>query len=448
MLPDPEETRKFLDDDSPQKRELLVESLLKRPEYADLMALRWADMLRVDRLALGHKAAYSYYSWIHDRFSENQPMDQFARAIITADGQLSRNPAGQLYRVVSKPGGVASTLSQVFLGVRIECAQCHHHPFDRWTQRDYFGMQAFFTQVSFKKAGREQMLLANRTTTTKHPRSGEVIEATALLQNPPDSTPRGDRRVFFADWMTDPENRWFARNITNRTWADFTGRGLVEPVDDHRLTNPPTNPELLDALTEHFVSSGFDLHELIRMITASRTYQLSSEPNEQNRRDEQNYSRALLRRLDAEVRFDMICQVTGVPEKFDGIAAGPRAVQLWDSQVKHSFLTLFGRPVRSTACECERVNSTSVSQVLHVMNSPRIHAKLEDDGGTLARFAVSFPEESRLVEEIYLLIYSRRPSETERSAVADFIRRSPRRRQAVEDVAWSLMNTVEFQFNH
>jgi len=405
-------------------------------------------MLRVDRLALGHKAAYSYYSWIHGRFAENQSMDQFARAIITANGQLSRNPAGHFYRVVSKPGDVASSLSQVFLGVRIECAQCHHHPFDRWTQHDYFGMQAFFTQLAFKQTGRGQMLLASRTTPTKHPRSGEVIEATALLELTPDSTPEGDRRTIFADWVTAPGNQWFARNIANRTWADLTGRGLVEPVDDHRLTNPPTNPELLDALTESFVRSGFDLHELIRVITSSRTYQLSSQPNDRNRGDEQNYSRALLRRLDAEVRFDMICQVTGVPEKFDGVPAGPRAVQLWDSQVKHSFLTLFGRPVRATACECERADSASVSQVLHVMNSPRIQAKLENDGGTLARLAVSVPEDDRLVEEIYPLMYSRYPTAEERAEVAEFIRRTPRRRQAVEDLAWSLMNTVEFQFNH
>lgn len=447
-LPTVEESRAFLKDGSKDKRSKLVDSLLNRPEYADFQALKWADLLRVDRLALGHKPAYGYYRWIHESFEQNRPMNEFARGVITARGRLSKNPAGNLYKVVKKPGDVAAALSQVFLGVRIECAQCHHHPFDRWAQSDYFGMQAFFTQVSFKTAGKDELLLATKKTATKHPRSGEVVQAHALLQDSPQKTPEGDRRGLFADWLTRSDNQWFARNIANRTWAHFTGRGLVEPVDDVRLANPPTNPELLDALAEHFVKSGFDQHELIRVITASRTYQLSTEPNEFNRRDEQNYSRALLKRLDAEVRFDMICQVTGIPEKFDGVPAGPRAIQLWDSQVKHYFLTLFGRPVRATACECERVDSASVSQVLHVLNSPQIHAKLEDDGGTLAKLVKSQPDPEKIAEELYLLTYSRLPTAEERSTIVAYLQKSPNRRKAVEDVVWSLMNTVEFLFNH
>jgi hypothetical protein len=447
-LPTVEEARAFLKSDSPKKRAELVDSLLKRPEYADFMALKWADLLRVDRLALGHKPAYGYYRWIHDSFAENRSMDEFARGVITADGLLSKSPAGNLYKVVKKPGDVASTLSQVLLGVRIECAQCHHHPFDRWAQSDYFGMQAFFTQVSFKTVGTDQLLLATKNTTTKHPRSGEIVEAHALLQTSPEATPEGDRRVLFADWLTDPKNEWFARNIANRTWAHFTGRGLVEPVDDARLTNPPSNPELLDALADHFVKSGFDMHELIRTIAASRTYQLSTKPNELNKRDEQNNSRALLKKLDAEVRFDMICQVTGVREKFDGVPNGPRAIQLWDSQVKHYFLTLFGRPVRATACECERADSVSVSQVLHVLNSPQIHAKLEDDSGHLARLTESQPDHGKLTDELYLAFYSRLPNDEERVTIVAFLQKSPNRRKAVEDIAWSLMNTVEFLFNH
>ena len=447
-LPTVEESRAFLKNNSRDKRAKLVDSLLKRPEYADFQALKWADLLRVDRLALGHKPAYSYYRWIHESFEQNRPMDEFARGVITASGRLSKNPAGNLYKVVKKPGDVAAALSQVFLGVRIECAQCHHHPFDRWAQSDYYGMQAFFTQVSFKTAGKDQLLLATKKATTKHPRSGEVVQAHALLQVSPEQTPEGDRRALFADWLTRPDNQWFARNIANRTWAHFTGRGLVEPVDDVRLTNPPTNPELLDALAEHFVKSDFNLHELIRVITASRTYQLSTEPNEFNRRDEQNYSRALLKRLDAEVRFDMVCQVTGIPEKFDGVPAGPRAVQLWDSQVKHYFLTLFGRPVRASACECERVDSASVSQVLHILNSPQIHAKLEDDGGTLAKLVKSEPDPEKIAEGLYLLTYSRPPTAEERSTIVAYLQKSPNLRKAVEDVVWSLMNTVEFLFNH
>ena len=357
-LPTADEARRFLASNDPQRRAKLVDELLQRPEYADLQALKWSDVLRVDRLALGHKAAYSYYRWIRESFAENVPFDEFARSVVTASGPLSDQPAGNLYKVTKTPGTSASTLSQVFLGVRIECAQCHHHPFDRWGQRDYAGMQAYFSQVNFKTTKRGQFLTPTKKGATKHPRSGEVVEAHALLQVEPEETPEGDRRELFAQWLTAKDNQWFARNIVNRVWAHYLGRGIVEPVDDVRLTNPPTNPELLDTLADHFVASGYDLHELIRTITASRTYQLSSQPVASNERDEQNYSRALFRRLDAEVRFDMICQVTGMPEKFRGMPDGYRAIQLWDSQVKHYFLSLFGRPIRSTACECERATAT------------------------------------------------------------------------------------------
>jgi len=447
-LPTSDEARRFLTSNDPQRRAKLVDELLQRPEYADLQALKWSDVLRVDRLALGHKAAYSYYHWIRDSFAQNRPFDEFARGVVTATGPLSDQPAGHLYKVTKTPGTAASTLSQVFLGIRIECAQCHHHPFDRWSQRDYAGMQAYFSQVTFKTTKFGQTLTATKTGATKHPRSGDVVEAHALLQAEPEATPEGDRRELFAQWLTANGNPWFARNIVNRVWAHFLGRGIVEPVDDVRTTNPPTNPELLDALAEHFVASGYDLHDLIRTITASRTYQLSSHPNASNDRDEQNYSRALFRRLDAEVRFDMICQVTGMPEKFRGMPNGYRAIQLWDSQVKHYFLGLFGRPIRSTACECERATEPSVGQVLHIINSPEIQAKLSDSGGRLATLVRETAEDSQLVDELYLSFYSRFPTDEERTAVTTFLKQATDRQRATEDIAWSLMNTVEFLFNH
>ncbi|MHC4878475.1 MAG: DUF1553 domain-containing protein [Planctomycetota bacterium] len=447
-LPTADEARRFLASNDPQRRAKLVDELLQRPEYADLQALKWSDVLRVDRLALGHKAAYSYYRWIRESFAENVPFDEFARSVVTASGPLSDQPAGNLYKVTKTPGTSASTLSQVFLGVRIECAQCHHHPFDRWGQRDYAGMQAYFSQVNFKTTKRGQFLTPTKKGATKHPRSGEVVEAHALLQVEPEETPEGDRRELFAQWLTAKDNQWFARNIVNRVWAHYLGRGIVEPVDDVRLTNPPTNPELLDTLADHFVASGYDLHELIRTITASRTYQLSSQPVASNERDEQNYSRALFRRLDAEVRFDMICQVTGMPEKFRGMPDGYRAIQLWDSQVKHYFLSLFGRPIRSTACECERATEPSVGQVLHILNSPEIQSKLSDGGGRLVKLVNQTADDSQLVEELYLSFYSRFPTEEERQAVTTYLGQAPDRQRAAEDVAWSLMNTVEFLFNH
>ncbi len=447
-LPTATEAREFLAATSPNKREELVDSLLHREEYADFQALKWSDVLRVDRLTLGHKQAYTYYRWIRQAFARNRPFDEFARDIITATGSLSKNPAANLYKVAKKPGEAASTISQVFMGVRIECAQCHHHPFDQWSQRDYYGMEAFFTQVNFKSTPSGQVLLPNRATTTRHPRTGDVVQAHALLQEEPGETPDGDRRRLFASWLTAADNKWFARNIVNRIWAQLTGRGIVSPVDDFRLTNPPTNPELLDALATHFVESGFDLHQLIQTITASRTYQLTTTPSAMNEQDEQNYSRALFKRLDAEVRFDMICQVTGSAEKFDGVPAGSRAIELWDSQVPHYFLSLFGRPVRATACECERATQPSVGQVLHVLNSPQIHEKLSSDAGKPAILEASITDDEKLIEEIYLMFYSRFPTTDEQVSVSRYLANADNRRKAVEDIAWSLMNTVEFLFNH
>src|SRR5579872_1482827 len=448
-LPTADEARTFLTDERADRRVRLVEDLLKRPEFADFWALKWSDVLRVDRLVLGHKRAYAYYRWIRESLAANVPYDRFCREIVAAEGPLSQSPAANFYKVVAKPGEMAGALSQVFLGIRIECAQCHHHPFDRWSQTDYFGMQAFFTDVSFKPTSSGESLVAGNAAATVHPRTGETIFAHTLGAPMPKSAEAGDRRRELAAWMTSPDNPWFARNFANRVWAHFMGRGLVEPVDDVRLTNPPTNPELLDALARHFAESKFDFHDLIRTITQSRVYQTSSAPNATNGRDDQNYSRARLRSLEAEVLLDAICQTTGVPEKFKGTPAGSRAIQLWDSQTAHYFLKLFGRPTRTTACECERTREPSVAQVLNRMNSPELHEKLSHAGGRIARLAAGLEDDGALVDELYLTFYSRFPSPPERQTVTDYLKiRSSDRRTAAEDVAWSLLNTAEFVFNH
>ena len=265
----------------------------------------------------------------------------------------------------------------------------------------------------------------------------------------PEKAAEGDRRQTLATWMVAPENPWFARNLANRFWAHFFGRGLVEPVDDVRASNPPSNPELLAALTRHLVDYQFDPKALIRFITASRTYQTSSHPNETNENDEQNFSRAVFRRLPAEVLMDSVSDVTGVPEKFAGVPAGFRAVQLWDSLQQHYFLKLFGRPARATACECERATGASVGQALHLMNSPAIQAKLAHEGGTIARLAASTADDSGLVDELYLSFFSRLPTGEEKStALQHLSARKEKRRQAVEDLAWSMLNSLEFVFNH
>jgi hypothetical protein len=448
-LPTPDEVRRFHADTRPDRRARLVDALLERTEYADNWALKWADLLRVDRQKLNQKEAYAYYRWLRDLLAANKPFDQMARELLTAEGPADEAGASYFYKVAGKPGEMASMLSQVFLGVRIACAECHHHPYDRWSQTDYYGMTAFFQQVSFRKAGAGEILTAEGNPLTRHPRTGELVPPTPLGAENWESTSEGDRRVALAEWIASPKNPWFARNLVNRLAAHFFGRGLIEPVDDARLTNPASNPELLDALAAHAVEAKFDLKQIIRTLTASRTYQLSATPNETNEFDEQNYSRALFRRLPAEVLFDAVCQGTGVAEKFDGVPAGYRAIQLWDSQVQHYFLKLFGRPLRTTPCECERQADASVAQVLHLLNSPEIHAKVVHDAGTVARLVNTAADDAKIVDELYLTFFSRAPSAAERANALRHLQASAgQRREAAEDLAWSLMNSLEFIFNH
>ena len=446
-LPAAAEVRTFLADRDPKKRERIVEVLLGKDGYADLWALIWADVLRVDRQALGPQRAYAYYRWIRAAVAENRPFDQFARELVAADGPLDEVPAAAFYKVVPKPGEAANTLSQVFLGVRIACAECHHHPADRWTQTDYAGMAAFFTPVAVRKIGAVEAVVAQGEATAKHPRTGTTVPATPLAALP--AAGGGDRRAALATWMTAPENPYFARNVVNRVWAHFLGRGLVEPVDDVRSTNPPSNPELLDDLAKFFVESKYDVKALVRLICASRVYQTTSAPNATNAKDEQNYSRALFKRPAAEVLLDMVTHVTGVPEKFDGFPVGTRAVQLWDSKVGHYFLKAFGRPSRTSACECERVGEPTIAQVLHLLNSETIDACVRHDGGNLARWLRSIPSDEKFLEELWLTALGRYPSPVEVRKANEYLGVKGRpRREGMEDLAWAILNTKEFLFNH
>ncbi len=452
-LPTADEARAFLASTEPNRRAALVDQLLERPEFADYWALKWADLLHVNRQALGHKGAYDFYRWLRQSIAERQPLDALAREVITAEGPLADVPPANFFSAVKEPGKAASALSQMFLGVRIECAQCHHHPFDRWSQTDYFGMTAFFAPLQRKNSPLGEILLAAGDPQTAHPRTGEKITAHPLGQPAPEKNPEGDRRRELAAWMTAADNPFFARNLANRVWAHLLGRGLVEPVDDFRETNPPTNPQLLDALADELVRQKFDLRALIRTICASRTYQHAARPNETNARDEQNYSRALLKRLDAEVLLDAVCQATGVSERFDGAPAGTRAIQLWDSQIEHYFLRLFGRPVRQTACECERVVEPSVAQVLHLLNSERIDAKLRHDAGRIASLVRRESDPGKLTDELYLTVFARFPTAAERQTAAEYLAAAPaddmpQRRARAEDLLWTMLNTLEFVFNH
>ncbi|MFN0195936.1 MAG: DUF1549 and DUF1553 domain-containing protein, partial [Planctomycetaceae bacterium] len=434
-LPSAAEAREFLADTATDKRAKLVDRLLNRPEYADYWAMKWADWLRVNRVVLGHKGAYNFVGWLRESHAKHLTYDRFVRELLLAEGPLTASPGGHFFKTAKDPGDMASTVSQVFLGVRIDCARCHHHPWDRWAESDYYGMQALFTQVGFKPVTGGEMIGTLNNPATNHPRTGEQIFAHPLATPSPTAVPDGDRRKILVDWMTSKDNPWFARNFVNRMWAHFLGQGIVEPVDDFRSTNPPSNPQLLDALGERFIASGFDISALIREITSTRTYQLSSHPNDTNELDAQNYSRALFKRIDAEVLFDAVCQTTGVPEKFEGIPHGYRAIQLWDSHVPHYFLKLFGRPVRLTACTCERSAAPSVSQVLHVLNSPNLQLKLSHESGTVARLVAAHADDAKLTEELYLTFYSRFPDAEELKAVSEYLQQhSADRRKAAEDV--------------
>ena len=433
QLPTETEINQFESDLSINKRRKKVEMLLERAEFADLWALRWADLLRVDREPLGHERAFLYYQWIRQSLINNKPWDSFARELVTAEGPTQEIGPVHFYQAVKKPGDQAAMISQVLLGVRITCAECHHHPFDRWKQADYFGMTAFFSNSA-----------------VRHPRTQEVIQPYALGTTMPDATPSiSDKRILLAEWMTKPDNPYFARNVANRTWAWLFGRGIVEPVDDVRATNPPSNPELLDVLARQFTSDNYNLKKLILFITSSRVYQASSKPNDSNTKDEQNFSRAYFKRPDAEVLLDMIIQASGVPEKFPGSPDARRAVQLWDSKARHDFLKLFGRPNRVTACECERTHEPSVAQVLNLMNSPRIQAKLSHEGGFVARLSRDQADNKFVIDSLYKRFVSRPPTDQERLKALNYLSEPGRPRQvAIEDLAWALLNSNEFIFNH
>ncbi len=447
-VPTPEEARAFLADTDAKKRAKVIDELMKRPAFADHWAMQWADLLRVDRAALGAKRARQYHAWIRASIEKNLPLDALARAVVTAEGPLDEQPAGAFYRAAKKPGEQAAALAQVFLGVRIACAECHHHPFDRWGQDDYHALAAYFTGARVVKAGEGEAVEVSGVAVSTQPRTGKRLFARPLGGKAPEKLEDGDRRGELAGWLTSKGNPYFARNIANRVWSRMTGRGLVEPADDVRDTNPPTNPDLLDALAKHLAESKFDPRSLIRFIAASRTYQLSTAANATNAADGQNYSRAILRRVPAEVLLDMVSDATGTEERFKGFPAGTRAVQLWDSKVDHYFLKAFGRPERTGSCECERNMEPGVAQVLHLLNAPEIEAKLAHAGGRVAKAEARLRDDGALVEELYLAFYGRRPSEKERAAGVAHVKGAKSRRQGAEDLAWALLNTVEFSFNH
>jgi hypothetical protein len=453
-LPTPGETRTFLTDTDLTKRVKLIDHLLGRPEYADFWANKWADLLRPNPYHVGIKATFNLDGWLRDQFRRNRPYDQFARELLTAKGSTFKNGAVVFYRNRREPDELTTMVSQLFLGVRLECAKCHQHPSERWSQRDFYSFAAFFgrigrkgTGISAPISGSEETMFVKESGAVKHPLTGEVLPPTVPLGKPLDIPPGDDPREKLADWMTAADNPFFAKVIVNRVWADLMGRGLVEPVDDLRDTNPPTNPELLDALAADFRKNGHDLKKLIRAVTTSAVYGLSSTPTDRNVGDTRNYSRHYRTRLRAEVLLDAVSDVTGVTEKFDAMPPGSRAMEAWTVRFDSRFLDSFGRPDPNQDPPCERTSDTTVVQALHLMNAPGLAAKITADGGRAAKLATGEKTPSEIVEELYLLTYCRRPTAEEAAAcAARFEKPGAKRREATEDLLWALLNTPEFVF--
>lgn len=451
-LPTPEETRAFLTDTDPGKRDKLIDRLLARPEYADFWANKWADLLRPNPYHVGIKATLNYDAWIREQFRHNVPYDRFVRDLLTAQGSTFRNGAVVFFRNRREPEEITTQVSQLFLGVRLECAKCHQHPSEKWGQKDFYSFAAFFgrigrkgTGISAPISGSEETFFVKESGAVKHPLTGEVLPPTPLAASKLDVPAGDDPRQKLIDWMTSPANPFFARVMANRVWADLMGRGLVEPVDDLRDTNPATNGPLLTALAADFRDNGYDVKKLIRRIATSHVFGLDSLPTERNVGDTRNHSRHYRQRLRAEVLLDAISDVTGVPEKFDAMPAGTRAMEAWTVRFDSKFLDSFGRPDPNQDPPCERTTDTTVVQALHLQNAPGLQRKITADDGRAAKLAASKKTPAEIVEELYLLTYCRFPSAEEKAAcVARFEKAGAKRRTATEDLMWALINTPEF----
>ncbi len=464
-LPTLEETQSFLADKNPAKRDRWIDHLLDGTDYADYFANKWSALLRNKRTeAKQARGAYAFHDWIRDSLLENKPFDRFVREILAASGEVTENPPVAWYRQVREPQTQLEDTAQLFLGLRLQCAQCHHHPYEKWSQHDYYSFAAFFSQVGRKPGAQpgEEIIYTRRTVpSATNKKTKQPVKPAGLGSGALNVTADDDARQALADWLTAKENPFFARSLVNRYWKHFFNRGIVDPEDDMRETNPPTNPELLDALAKHFTDSSYDLKEIIRVICHSQVYQLSAAPNQYNKVDRQNFSRYYPKRLTAEVLFDAVNQVTRSDSKFEGLPAGIRAVCLPDNSFNASsyFLTVFGRPDSSSACECERSQDASLAQSLHLLNAKEIQEKLSADKGRAALLAADDQRnEDERVSELYFWAYSRQPDQAELSLAKSHLEKKVKdkdgkeapinQRQAFEDVVWALINTKEFLFNH
>jgi hypothetical protein len=453
-LPTPEEIRSFLADKDLDKRNKAIDRVLDRPEFVDFWSYKWGDLLRINRDLLQDKGMWTFYNWVRACVRDNKPVDEMAREILTAEGSPFTDGPANYYMTSRQAADWSETTAQLFLGVRMQCAKCHHHPFEKWSQDDYYGLSAFFVRVGTKNSqefgifGRETVLYLKPNGEATHPRKGGVVKPHPL--DGPDMDDPLDRRRKLAEWMTAPNNPFFARNFVNRFWAYTMGRGLVEPVDDMRATNPPSNPELLDALAADFIAHKYDLKHLLRTIFSSRAYQLSSTKTQGNATDAANvyHTRYTTRRLTAEQIADALDYATGTREKYVGLPLGTRAIQLPDTRVRSYLLDTFGRPARQITCECERTTQPNIASVLHLLNGDFVNKKIEAPAGRVLTLLGAKKTPEQIVEELYLVTISRPPTAEEVAKQKSWMAKAPSQREWAADVLWTLLNSREFLFNH
>ena len=450
-LPTPDEVKKFVDDPSTPKRTHLIENLLQRKEFTDLWVMKWAELLQIRSRndEFSYKAALQYYNWLQDKLGSNVPISTIVQELVTATGSTLKNPAASYYQIQRDTLKTAENTAQVFMGMRIQCAQCHNHPFDRWTMNDYYSFAAFFPQIG-RKGGedpRESIIFDRSDGEVKHLVTGKTMKPKFLGGDEPEIKNGESRRAVLAKWLASPENPYFARNVANIIWAHFMGKGIIDPVDDVRVSNPPSNPELIEKLAAKFTEYGYDFRKLVRDICASRTYQLSTRPNDTNAQDDRNFAKAAIRRVRAEVLLDCISEVTETKDKFQGLPRGARAVQIADGNTSSYFLTTFGRATRETVCSCEVKTEPNLSQALHLLNGSTVNDKIQE-GGVVKALLKAGKKPDEIIEDLYMRCLSRKPASDELTELQKFLADAKDPEPVLSDLFWSLLNSKEFIFNH
>ncbi|MCZ2341889.1 MAG: DUF1549 and DUF1553 domain-containing protein [Bacteroidales bacterium] len=451
ILPEPEDYAKFMANPQPNKREQLVDELLGRKEFSELWVLKWAELLqmRSDGNNVSKKAMLLYFNWLQDKIARNVPTNVWVKELLAANGGTFKMPATNYYQLERDVLKVTENVAQVFMGMRIQCAQCHNHPFDRWTMDDYYGFVSFFTQVGRKRGDdpRELVIFNGGGGERAHPVTNRPIPPKFLGGEVPDVKGK-DRREVLANWLASPENPYFAKNLANIVWAHFLGQGIINEVDDVRISNPASNQELLDELGKRFTNYNYDFKKLVRDICVSHTYQRSTEPNESNASDTRNFARGPIRRIRAETMLDIITQVTETKNKFPGLPLGSRAVEIADGQVSNYFLTTFGRPTRETVCSCEVRLEPTLSQSLHLMNGGTVEPKVVQGGIVQRLLNVEKKAPREVIEQLFIRTLSRKPRAEELERLTSIVDQAKDKKQSLEDVFWALLNSREFMFNH